>query len=254
VVRMMEWDVNINRLRGTLLNYREQFGQRYEETAKRHGLNRMHLLIFPFALFSGLSLYFMLPAPAYFQAAIISGIVLGALDFGVEYAGITRKEWHYPYRTLRLFRVPVELPLMSFMSGIILTFIYYSFGNPEFHKIMLGDILYGVSLTQFLLLGMGGVFFFKYFTRDENASLTLWALPWAIALYLQFPKPWFLAVAVLPVYLDYFLEKNLLKKDSINYADYDHEMAVNIALSYFPVALLFLGLAALLIRILNGGF
>ncbi|MCK4614544.1 MAG: hypothetical protein KAU14_07065, partial [Thermoplasmata archaeon] len=254
VVLMMDWNVNLNRYRGTLLNYRERFERRYEETAKRHGLNRMHLLILPFALASGLSLYFMQSSGAYFYAALIVGMFLCLLDFVVEYSGIVRKEWNYPYPTLRIFRVPIEMPLMSFMCGTILTFIYYSFGNPAFREFMLGDPFFGVSLTQLVLVGMGGVFFVKYFSRKKNGSLILWALPWAIALYLEFPEPWLLAVAVLPVYLDYFLEKNLVKRESINYTGYDHEMAVNVAVSYFPVALLSLGLAALLLRILNGGF
>lgn len=248
----MNWNVNLNRYRSAFLNSREFINQRYREVENRYRVNYMHFLILPFALASGLSLYFMQFSTTYLHTALLVGVLLGLLDMAVEHAGIIRGEWNYPYPSVRVLNVPIEIPLMAFMCGILLTFVYYSFGNPAFREFMLGDPLLGVSLTQFVLICLGVVFFLKYFTRKEEGSLILWALPWGVALYLEFPEPWILAVALLPLYLDYYLEKNIfVKKDSLSYKQYDNEMAVNVAVSYFPVGVLFLGLAALLVRILN---
>ena len=68
-------------------------------------------------------------------------------------------------------------------------------------------------------------------------------LPLALGVYLWYPEPWFLVLALLPMYIDYFLERKMVKNSDVKYEDYNQEMAINVALCYFPIALLLFGAA-----------
>ena len=50
----------------------------------------------------------------------------------------------------------------------------------------------------------------------------------------------------MPMYFDYYLERKMVKNDDVKYEDYNQEMAINVALCYFPIALLLFGIAVLL--------
>ena len=110
-------------------------------------------------------------------------------------------------------------------------------------------IIAGFSYAQLTLFVIGAFFMFQYF-RGKIKSLVFWALPISVALYLSFLEPWILVISIFPMYIDYYLEKRLVKSAHIKYDKYGGEVATNVAISYFPTTLFILGVVAVLIRLL----
>jgi hypothetical protein len=53
------------------------------------------------------------------------------------------------------------------------------------------------------------------------------------------------------MYIDYYLEKRLVKSAHIKYDRYGEEVATNVAISYFPATLFILGVVAILLHLLT---
>ncbi len=193
----------------------------------------------------------MTDRPPFFFTAIIVGIVAAAIDFLVEYKGIHFTDWDYASRNLTFKSVPVQLPALFFSTGVAVTFIVDSFTatltNEPFNN------LSGlpVSPIQILLFIIGAVYLYRYFTHAVD-SMTFGALPVAIALYLWYPEPWMLVLSIAPVYIDYHLEKRMVNSADITYDNYSFEKAFNVAVSYFPSALIIFAMAAIIYHILAG--
>jgi len=102
------------------------------------------------------------------------------------------------------------------------------------------------SIVQIALFLLGAFFMFQYF-KGAVKSVVFGALPIGVALYLSFSDPWMLVVSILPMYIDYYLEKQLVKSAHIKYNRYDEEVATNVAISYFPAALFVFGCIALIL-------
>jgi hypothetical protein len=111
-------------------------------------------------------------------------------------------------------------------------------------------VIAGLSYVQIALFLIGAFFMFQYF-RGAVKSLVFWALPISIALYLSFSEPWVLVMSIFPMYVDYYLEKRLVKSAHIKYDRYGEEVATNVAISYFPATLFILGVVAILVHLLT---
>jgi hypothetical protein len=111
-------------------------------------------------------------------------------------------------------------------------------------------VITGLGLIQITLFIVASYFVIQYFLGNIK-TLIFWALPLSIALYISFPEPWLLAVSILPVYLNYYLEKRLVKSSKIAYEGYGEDVAINVSISYFPAMLLILGIVAMLLHILG---
>ncbi len=208
-------------------------------------MNRLRALTIATTLLAVLALILMIREPRFFATSLVIGTLVMIIDYIVEYKGVTNNDWNYPVRPLSFHRIPIELPIFFFSCGILITFVFYSFSNP----IMLAVFnpsshIMALSVAQMMLLILGLVFLVMYFLKMCE-SIVFGALPISIAIYLLFPEPWILVISILPVYLDYYLEKRLVKSAHIEYDNYDEEVAINVAFSYFPLTLFILGIVAL---------
>ena len=193
----------------------------------------------------------MTDMPAFFFTAIIIGTIAAAIDFLVEYKGIRFTDWDYASRNLTFKSVPLQLPVLFFSTGVAVTFIVESFTasitNEPFNAISGLNI----SPIQILLFIVGFIYLYRYFTHAVD-SITFGALPVAIALYLWYPEPWMLVLSIAPIYIDYHLEKRMVNSADITYDNYSFEKAFNVAVSYFPSALIMFALATIIYHFLAG--
>ena len=196
------------------------------------------------------SLCLMVRDPTYLLAALLAGTTAMAIDFVIEYTGIVRRRWNYPRAGQSLRTVPLEVPLLFLFCGIIATFITLQFSEEPLRAIVSQQLAGGLGLVQAVLLVIASCFILQY-ALGAIRTLVFWALPLSIALYISFPEPWMLAVSILPVYVDYYLERRLVKSSDITYDGYDDDVAVNVSISYFPTTLLILGIAASLLHLLG---
>lgn len=188
---------------------------------------------------------------AYLLVSLLTGMVAIAIDFVIEYAGISKKAWDYPTARLSFRNVPLEVPLLFFCCGILATFVTYLLSRTPMGALISGQVIAGLNLIQINLLIMGAYYAIQYF-RGAVKSLVFWALPLSIALFISFPEPWILAFAISPIYLDYYLEKRLVRSSDIRYEGYGEDVAVNVSISYFPTTLFILGIVTMLLHFLGG--
>lgn len=209
--------------------------------------NHLRMLAIISMVLAAVLLILMLPSPRYFFTALVMGFVGATIDLVVEYKGVKQNDWNYPARRLSFRRIPIELPVLFFSCGIVATFVHYSLSNP------ITDIVFtpqtsmaSISYIQIALVATGTIFLVQYF-RGSIKSLTLGALPIAIALYLSYPQQWILVISIIPVYMDYYLEKYLVRTAHITYDNYGEEVATNVAISYFPVTIILLMLVTIVL-------
>ena len=227
------------------------FNMELPQPMERALRNRLRFVSIITAIFALFTLFIMAQAPAYFATALIIGFIAMLLDFLVEYKGVSGNEWDYPVQHLSFRRIPIELPLLFFSCGVLITFVFCSFSTPIMDTFFTTSSgIAGLSVIQIILASTGAFFMLQYF-RKKCKTLVFGALPISIALYLAFPEPWILVVSILPMYIDYYLEKRLVKSAHIQYNKYDEEVAINVAISYFPVALFILVLVALVHRLIT---
>ncbi len=194
----------------------------------------------------------MTDCPAFFFTGIIVGIVAATIDFFVEYKGIHFMDWDYASRNLTFKRVPIQLPILFFSTGVAATFVVNSFTTASITQRAFDPIpslhMSGVQIFLFLV---GSLYLYRYFTHAVD-SMTFGALPVSIAMYLWYPEPWMLVLSLAPVYIDYHLEKRMVNSADITYDNYSFEKAFNVAISYFPSTLIVLALATILYHLLGG--
>ena len=195
------------------------------------------------------ALIIMSREPLYLIVSLLAGLIAMVIDFFIEYHGISKRAWDYPATYLSFRKVPVEVPLLFFSCGILATFALYCFSAQPMVMIISSPVMAGFSYVQIALFLIGAFFMFQYF-RGAIKSLVFWALPISIALYLSFSEPWVLVMSIFPMYIDYYLEKRLVKSAHINYDRYGEEVATNVAISYFPATLFILGIIAILLHLL----
>ena len=183
--------------------------------------------------------------PSFFWTGIIIGLAAAAIDFIVEFKGIRRKEWVYSSSRFTLMGVPLQLPVLFFSTGVAIAFFLDIYVQPMFSPEFFTLSAEPVGFVQVLLFIMAAYYLTMYFA-GKMKSIIFGILPLALAVYLWFPEPWFLVLALLPMYMDYYLEKKMVKSNDINYDSPNQEMGINIALCYFPLALLLFGIAVLL--------
>ncbi len=210
--------------------------------------NRLQLIAIISLIIGAILLIAMIHSPRYFLTALVIGLIGAAIDFAVEYKGITQNDWNYPVRYLSFRKIPIELPLLFFNCGILATFTHYAFSNP--HTYMFFEqsaALGGFNYAQIALIATGTFFLAQYFMGTIK-SLTFGALPLALALYLSYPTPWMLVISIVPVYIDYYLERRMVRSAHITYDLYGEEVATHVAISYFPVTLIILGLVTIILH------
>jgi hypothetical protein len=190
--------------------------------------------------------------PSFFFTGIIVGLTAAVLDFAMEYKGIRRREWRYTSNRFSLMGVPLQLPALFFSTGVAVTFMLDTYVQPMIHLDFFSLAAEPVGFVQMILLLVGGCFLVQYLAGKTRA-LMLGALPVGLAVYLWFPEPWFLVLSLIPVYVDYYLEKRMTRTGEITYKGFDQEMAVNTALCYFPIAM-FLFSGAILLNNWLAGF
>lgn len=192
----------------------------------------------------------MTDIPAFFFTAIIVGTMAAAIDFLVEYKGIHFMDWDYASRNLTFKSVPLQLPILFFSTGVAATFIVDSFTAPITNEPF--NTLQGLHISpiQILLFTIGAMYLYRYFTHAVD-SITFGALPVAIALYLWYPEPWMLVLSIAPIYIDYHLEKRMVNSADITYDNYSFEKAFNVAVSYFPSALIMFAMATIIYHLLS---
>lgn len=188
-------------------------------------------------LVSLLALLIMSPHIVYVWAALLTGVLAFVFDYVVEYAGIVNGKWEYPRSGKGFMNVPLEVPLMFFFGGILATFLLFIIMETSVMNVLDMTVLGSITIPQLFLLVLAGVFMVQYFT-GRIKSLMFWALPLGLAAYISFPEPWLLVLSIIPVYIDYYLEKRLVPSNDISYDGYDEDVAINVAVSYFTVALL----------------
>ncbi len=196
------------------------------------------------------TLFIMSQEPLYLIVSLVTGLIAMVVDFFIEYSGISKRAWDYPATYLSFRKVPVEVPLLFFSCGILATFALFCFSAQPMVMIISTPIIAGFSYVQIALFLIGVFFMFQYFTGTVK-SLVFWALPISIALYLSYSEPWVLVISIFPMYLDYYLEKRLVKSAHIKYDKYGEEVATNVAISYFPATLFILGVVAILLHLLT---
>ncbi len=188
--------------------------------------------------------------PRFFFVALIAGALAAAIDLAIEYKGVSQSDWEYPVGYLSFRRIPLELPILFFNCGVAAAYVYYAFSNPVTDSVfeprtMLG----GLSYAQVALIATGLFFLVQYF-RGTLKSLTFGILPLAMALYMSNPEEWILVISIIPMYLDYYLELRMVKSAHITYDKYDEAVATNVAITYFPAAVLILVLVGLVLAVL----
>ncbi len=210
--------------------------------------NRMRAVSVFLGLLALVSMFFMSQSRLYLITALLAGFIAMIIDFIVEYHGISQNAWDYPTKHISFRKVPIEVPFMFFSCGIIATFAAYSFSTEAMVAAISEPAIAGISTVQVLLLITSMFFIFQYFRRAVK-SMIFGVLPLGLAMYLSFPNPWVLVLAILPMYVDYYLEKRLVKSAQIEYDKYSEEVALNVAISYFPSALLMFGIIAVLLGV-----
>ena len=196
------------------------------------------------------ALFIMFQEPLYLIVSLLTGLIAMTIDFFIEYSGISKRAWDYPTTHLSFRKVPIEVPLLFFSCGVLVTFAFYFFSTQPMVMLISTPIIAGFSYVQIALFLLGVFFMFQYF-RGAIKSLVFWALPISIALYLSYSEPWVLVMSIFPMYLDYYLEKRLVKSAHIKYDRYGEEVATNVAISYFPATLFILGVVAILLHLLT---
>ncbi len=196
------------------------------------------------------ALFLMSMDPPYLLASLLAGTTAMAIDFVIEHAGISKRRWDYPGARLLLRNVPLEVPLLFLFCGILATFITFLFSKQPLSTLISFQVITGLSLVQIALLIIASYFMVQYFLRNIK-TLIFWALPLSIALYISYPEPWLLAISIFPMYLDYYLEKRLVKSSDIAYEGYGEDVAINVSISYFPTMLLILGVVAMFLHALS---
>lgn len=191
-----------------------------------------------------ISLYFMYPVPFNFKISLIIGALAMTFDFLVEYIGISRREWDYPSDSPSFKKVPLEVPLIFFNCGIVAAFIYTCFTSTQMREVMSTSIVGDLNAVQVILFGTGAFFTVQYI-RGKVQCLIFGVLPMGIAFYIVYQEPWVLVVSILPMYVDYYLEKYLVKKRDLKYQKYDDVVSTNIAVSYFVTTFFIFGCVAL---------
>jgi len=219
----------------------------YMETVLR---NRIRILSVLSGLAATIALFIMSNEPLYILASLLTGLIAMVIDFFIEYHGISKRAWKYPETHLSFRKVPVEVPLMFFSCGIIVAFAFLCFSSQPMVMMISSPGIAGLSNVQIALFAIGVFFMLQYF-RGKAKSIIFWVLPISIALYLSFSEPWILVISLLPVYLDYYLEKWLVKSAHIEYDRYGEEVAVNVAVSYFPATLFIFEVAAVILCMLQ---
>lgn len=225
---------------------RSQMIRRDDNTA-----HHLLLLMIVAGTTSIIALLIMASNPTYFFVSLLAGAASMVIDFVVEYAGIRRKKWDYPGACIGLtFRnVPLEVPLLFYFCGIFATFVTFLVSGQSVSTIFSYQVVAGLDPVQIILLIIASFFLIQY-SLGKIKTLVFWTLPLSITLYISFPEPWLLAISIIPIYLDYYLEKQLVKSSDIAYNGYDEDVAINIANSYFPTTLLILGIVAMLLHVL----
>jgi len=209
--------------------------------------NRLRMLAIISTVLATMLLIIMFPSPQYFFTALVMGIVGATIDLVVEYKGVKQNDWNYPARRLSFRKIPIELPVIFFSCGIAITFVHYALSNPITDMIFTPQTsMASMSYIQIALVATGTIFLVQYF-RGNIKSLTLGALPIAIALYLSYPHQWILVISIIPIYMDYYLEKNLVRTAHITYDNYGEEVATNVAISYYPVTIILLVLVTIIL-------
>jgi len=211
--------------------------------------NRIRLLSIVAGFVALVALFIMFQEPLYLIVSLLTGLIAMTIDFFIEYSGISKRAWDYPTTHLSFRKVPIEVPLLFFSCGVLVTFAFYFFSTQPMVMLISTPIISGFSYVQIALFLIGAFFMFQYFTGTVK-SLVFWALPISVALYLSFLEPWILVISIFPMYIDYYLEKRLVKSAHIKYDKYGGEVATNVAISYFPTTLFILGVVAVLIRLL----
>lgn len=212
--------------------------------------NRIRVITIVTGLFALIALYFMFQTPSYFLASLLIGIIAMIVDFIIEYTGISKNAWDYPTKHISFRKVPLEVPILFFNCGILATFAFRCFSTPEMIMLISTSAIAGFSFVQVVLFIIGAFFMFQYF-RGAVKSLVFGALPIGIGIYLLFPEPWVLVISILPMYIDYYLEKRLVKSAHIQYDRYDEEVATNVAISYFPATLFIFGCIAIVLNLIE---
>jgi len=211
--------------------------------------NRIRFLSIVAGFVALLALFIMFKEPTYVIVSLLAGLIAMVIDFFIEWHGISKRSWDYPATYLSFRKVPVELPLLFFSCGILATFALYCFSAQPMVMIISNPIIAGFTYVQTALFFIGIFFMLQYF-RGKIKSLVFWTLPISIALYLSFSEPWVLVISIFPIYVDYYLEKRLVKSAHIKYDKYGEEVATNVAISYFPTTLFILGVVAVLLHLL----
>jgi len=212
--------------------------------------NRIRFLSIVAGFVALVTLFIMFQEPLYLIASLLTGLIAMVIDFFIEYKGISKRAWDYPATYLSFKKVPIEVPFLFFSCGILATFVLYCFSAQPMVMIISTPVIAGLSYVQIVLFLIGAFFMFQYF-RGKVKSLVFWALPISIALYLSFSEPWVLVMSIFPMYVDYYLEKRLVKSAHIKYDRYGEEVATNVAISYFPATLFILGVVAILVHLLT---
>ena len=212
--------------------------------------NRIRFLSIVAGFVALVTLFIMSQESLYLIVSLLVGFIAMVVDFFIEYSGISKRAWDYPATHLSFRKVPIEVPLLFFSCGILVTFAFYCFSAKPMVMLISTPIIAGFSYVQIALFLIGVFFMFQYF-RGAVKSLVFWALPTSIALYLSFSEPWVLVISIFPMYIDYYLEKRLVKSAHIKYDKYGEEVATNVAISYFPATLFILGVTALLLHLLT---
>ena len=214
-------------------------------------VNQIEYLTIAASVGAFISLLLMSGKPSYLSVSMLVGIMAMGVDFAIEHFGITKKAWGYPHGRISFRGVPLEVPLLFFCCGILVTYATYVLSSYDLGSMIFGEVISGTVLLQVLLL-IVATFFMVQYSRGAIKSLVFWALPLGIALYLSFPQPWILAFSIVPMYLDYYLERRLVSSSNIEYKGYDEDVSINVAISYYPTTLLIVGVVAMLLHYLEG--
>ena len=212
--------------------------------------NRIRFLSIVAGFAALVALFIMFQEPLYLIVSLLAGLIAMSIDFFIEYNGISKRAWGYPTTHLSFIKIPFEVPFLFFSCGILVTFAFYFFSTQPMVMLISTPIIAGFSYVQIALFLIGAFFMFQYF-RGAVKSLVFWTLPISIALYLSYSEPWVLVMSIFPMYIDYYLEKRLVKSAHIKYDRYGEEVATNVAISYFPATLFILGVVAILLHLLT---
>jgi len=183
--------------------------------------------------------------PSFFWTGIIIGLGAAIIDFIVEFKGIKRREWDYASKRFSLMGVPLQLPILFFSTGVAAAFFLDIYVQPMFSPDFFTLAADPVGFVQVLLFITAAYYLTIYFAGKID-SVLFGTLPLALGIYLWFPEPWFLVLSLMPVYLDYYLERRMIRTADITYEGHNQEMTINVALCYFPMTLMLFSFAMIL--------